>query len=103
MGFGTRYGSDKGWPPWNDWVLIDYEHSSRRIRPDNWAYLRMTGAALAQQVWDEAETPIFISPPYPSRLITGERRPETCPYLEALRFNGLCCIGPECVNLGFVG
>ncbi len=35
----ARYFSDKGWLPWNDLVLIDYEHPSQRIRSDIWAYM----------------------------------------------------------------
>ncbi len=35
----ARYWSDKGWLPWNDLVLIDYEHPSQRIRGDIWAYM----------------------------------------------------------------
>ncbi|HET6248601.1 MAG TPA: alpha-amylase family glycosyl hydrolase [Tepidisphaeraceae bacterium] len=35
----ARYWSDKGWLPWNDLVLIDYEHPSQRIRADIWAYM----------------------------------------------------------------
>jgi hypothetical protein len=35
----ARYWSDKGWLPWNDLVLIDYEHPSQRIRSDIWTYM----------------------------------------------------------------
>ena len=35
----ARYFSDKGWLPWNDLVLIDYEHPSERIRADIFAYM----------------------------------------------------------------
>ncbi len=35
----AHYFCDKGWLPWNDLVLIDYEHPSQRIRADIWAYL----------------------------------------------------------------
>jgi hypothetical protein len=35
----ARYWSDKGWLPWNDLVLIDYEHPSQKIRQDIWAYM----------------------------------------------------------------
>ncbi len=34
----ARYWCDKGWLPWDDLVLIDYEHPSQRIRHDIWAY-----------------------------------------------------------------
>ena len=35
----ARYWCDKGWLPWNDLVLIDYEHPSQQVRADIWAYL----------------------------------------------------------------
>ncbi len=35
----ARYWSEEGWKPWNDLVLIDYEHPSQRIRSDIWAYM----------------------------------------------------------------
>ncbi|HWE04131.1 MAG TPA: alpha-amylase family glycosyl hydrolase [Tepidisphaeraceae bacterium] len=35
----ARYWSDKGWLPWNDLVLIDYEHPSQKIRSDIWTYM----------------------------------------------------------------
>jgi hypothetical protein len=35
----ARYWSDKGWQPWNDLVLIDYEHPSQRTRSDIAAYM----------------------------------------------------------------
>ncbi len=35
----ARYWCDKGWLPWEDLVLIDYEHPSQRIRAEIWAYL----------------------------------------------------------------
>ena len=30
----ARYWSDKGWQPWDDLVLIDYEHPSQQVRAD---------------------------------------------------------------------
>ena len=33
------YWCEKGKLPWNDLVLIDYEHPSQRIRADIWAYM----------------------------------------------------------------
>ena len=35
----ARYWCDKGWLPWNDLVMIDYEHPSQRIREDIWDYM----------------------------------------------------------------
>jgi hypothetical protein len=35
----ARYWSDKGWLPWNDLVLINYEHPSQKIRADIQAYM----------------------------------------------------------------
>jgi hypothetical protein len=35
----ARYWSDKGWLPWNDLVLIDYEHPSQKIQADIHAYM----------------------------------------------------------------
>ncbi len=35
----ARYWSDQGWQPWNDLVLIDFEHPSQRVRADIWAYM----------------------------------------------------------------
>ncbi len=35
----ARYWCDKGWLPWNDLVLIDYEHPSQQIRADIHAYM----------------------------------------------------------------
>ncbi|MGA2232874.1 MAG: alpha-amylase family glycosyl hydrolase [Tepidisphaeraceae bacterium] len=35
----ARYWSDKGWQPWNDLVLIDYEHPSQTTRADILAYM----------------------------------------------------------------
>jgi hypothetical protein len=36
----AQYLSEHGWQPWNDLVLINYEHSSQRIRSDIWAYMQ---------------------------------------------------------------
>jgi hypothetical protein len=35
----ARYWSDKGWQPWNDLVLIDFEHPSQKTRADILAYM----------------------------------------------------------------
>ncbi len=35
----ARYWSDKGWQPWNDLVLIDFEHPSQQIRADVYNYM----------------------------------------------------------------
>ncbi len=35
----ARYLSEHGWQPWNDLVLINYEHASQRIRSDIWNYM----------------------------------------------------------------
>ncbi len=35
----AHYWCDKGWLPWEDLVLIDYEHPSRRTRADIWSYM----------------------------------------------------------------
>jgi hypothetical protein len=35
----ARYWCDKGWQPWNDLVMIDYEHPSQRTRADVVAYM----------------------------------------------------------------
>ncbi len=35
----ARYWSDKGWLPWNDLVLIDYEHPAQQIRADIHSYM----------------------------------------------------------------
>ena len=36
----ARFLSEKGWQPWNDLVLINYEHPSQRIRAEIWAYMQ---------------------------------------------------------------
>jgi Glycogen debranching enzyme, glucanotransferase domain len=36
----ARYLSDQGWQPWNDLVLINYEHPSQRIRAAIWDYMQ---------------------------------------------------------------
>jgi hypothetical protein len=35
----ARYWSDKGWQPWNDLVLIDFEHPSQEIRAEIYRYM----------------------------------------------------------------
>ncbi|HSI34113.1 MAG TPA: alpha-amylase family glycosyl hydrolase [Tepidisphaeraceae bacterium] len=35
----ARYYCDKGWLPWEDLVLIDYEHPSARVRGEVWRYM----------------------------------------------------------------
>lgn len=35
----ARYWSDKGWLPWNDLVLIDYEHPLESTREEIWSYM----------------------------------------------------------------
>jgi hypothetical protein len=35
----ARYWSEKGWQPWNDLVLIDYEHPTQRTQADIQAYM----------------------------------------------------------------
>jgi hypothetical protein len=35
----ARYWCEKGWQPWNDLVLIDYEHPSQRTRASIFAYM----------------------------------------------------------------
>lgn len=36
----ARYLCEQGWQPWNDLVLINYEHPSQRIRTDIWNYMQ---------------------------------------------------------------
>lgn len=35
----AHYWSEKGWQPWDDLVLINYENASQRIRADIWSYM----------------------------------------------------------------
>ena len=35
----ARYWSGQGWLPWNDLVLIDYEHPSQKMQADIYAYM----------------------------------------------------------------
>lgn len=36
----ARYLCEQGWQPWNDLVLINYEHPSQRIRAEIWTYMQ---------------------------------------------------------------